>query len=453
MSFLREGAVKDLLLRGPSIDELIQWSSDLVLSRDNPVTKISDYARDHGLTIPELESLTNIYIGMVNSEQDKKSLYSLLSLIEDSTKYNSVMENKKLNMKKISLNNQLTPILEEIEWPEENREYNPEFGDPDQDDEDEPYPGGLTQDDYDEDEIFEDNISEESSKDYKETNQKIEKFMPDDEELQEEFYEIFAANLPREKKFKLLLIFFKEHADEEMLEYYLPEGGSLEEFIDYLLGKEEPSESDEEWVDPAGGTHYGDEEDPAAMYEELYMPLLTEAYGRGTYSIKKVEESILKPISEELGLNFYKGRQEKQENYAKKIVSQFYTMGNLQILVRTIKVVGMGADDAEIFILDKKEPSKGIRFFGMNGYNGLKEAIKQESNISDTNVSSSSTNNWTTEKINQLIKDLRVDAPREDADALFDIVEGLFSSEEGLEEFIKNKMNIKDPIGWFVDQL
>lgn len=44
----------------------------------------------------------------------------------------------------------------------------------------------------------------------------------------------------------------------------------VDNYHDYEDEDDLNSEDDDEWIDPAGGKHYGNEEDPAAMYEENY---------------------------------------------------------------------------------------------------------------------------------------------------------------------------------------
>ena len=65
-----------------------------------------------------------------------------------------------------------------------------------------------------------------------------------------------------------------------------------------LIGQD----SDDTWIDPAGGTHYGDEEDPAKMYESKrskYLKIIKESVKTGKELLKKgliTEEQLAKLI-------------------------------------------------------------------------------------------------------------------------------------------------------------
>jgi hypothetical protein len=83
MAFLREGAIKDLLMRGPNKDELLQWASENVLySRSKTYDKISQYASQFGLSVSELESLANIFAANENNPSNLDILSDLLSNIK-----------------------------------------------------------------------------------------------------------------------------------------------------------------------------------------------------------------------------------------------------------------------------------------------------------------------------------------------------------------------------------
>ena len=109
MAFLREGAVKNLMTRGPNKDTLVQWASQNVLtSRENPGERIREYAHQFGLTVSELESLTNIFLGMEQSPSDSDVLLDLLSSIKEAREFGDIREdlhfdseyiNKTKNMK------------------------------------------------------------------------------------------------------------------------------------------------------------------------------------------------------------------------------------------------------------------------------------------------------------------------------------------------------------------
>ena len=37
--------------------------------------------------------------------------------------------------------------------------------------------------------------------------------------------------------------------------------------LKWAMDEKKEEDGDDMWIDPAGGVHYGDDEDPAAMYE------------------------------------------------------------------------------------------------------------------------------------------------------------------------------------------
>lgn len=171
------------------------------------------------------------------------------------------------------------------------------------------------------------------------------------------------------------------------------------------------------------------------------------------WSFRKFEDEILKPLADEMGVDLRLGRIEKNDRMGKKSVSKFYGLGNISIMARDEKVVGMGVDDIEVWVLDNNDKSKGIRFrAGWGEYKDFKEHIRSEINVN--NKVETSVEPYNAIKLNKLIKDLKVPENKNMSDAeLYDIVEGVFLEEEGLEEFIRKHINVEDPLGWFVDQI
>lgn len=69
--------------------------------------------------------------------------------------------------------------------------------------------------------------------DYSETSWKMDKFMPDESEIQDEYYEILGQQ--GGDKEAQLEDFFETNADEDSLNNYLPEDGTLRGFCEYLV--------------------------------------------------------------------------------------------------------------------------------------------------------------------------------------------------------------------------
>lgn len=71
---------------------------------------------------------------------------------------------------------------------------------------------------------------------YDELQWKMSKFLPDDYDLQKEFFSIVTDNdLSTKEKISEIIDFLNSHADMEILYNYMPGEGSLEEFADFLV--------------------------------------------------------------------------------------------------------------------------------------------------------------------------------------------------------------------------
>jgi len=112
------------------------------------------------------------------------------------------------------------------------------------DDEDEPNDKfDLDQDIYDRNPDYDvdESVNEASSieGDYAEAVWKMDKFMPDDFELQAEYYEILDDETKdEEQKIQELTEFFQEYADEEIMYRYFPKNGSISGFAKYIVDEE-----------------------------------------------------------------------------------------------------------------------------------------------------------------------------------------------------------------------
>ena len=75
--------------------------------------------------------------------------------------------------------------------------------------------------------------------DYAEAQWKMDKFMPDDFDLQSEFYEILDDETKsKEEKIEELIEFFGNYADEETAMHYFPKNGTLEGFVEWIVNNE-----------------------------------------------------------------------------------------------------------------------------------------------------------------------------------------------------------------------
>ena len=83
MAFLKEGAVKDLVTRGPKLEDMVAWAEDFVIHDDVvPTPSIPDYARGHGLTVSQLETLANIHLGDAEDPHSEEVLMKLIGELE-----------------------------------------------------------------------------------------------------------------------------------------------------------------------------------------------------------------------------------------------------------------------------------------------------------------------------------------------------------------------------------
>lgn len=72
--------------------------------------------------------------------------------------------------------------------------------------------------------------------DYSEAGWKMDKFLPDDPDIQEEYYEILDdENLSHEVKVQALIEFFMNYADEDRMYSYFPKGGNVTDFAKHLI--------------------------------------------------------------------------------------------------------------------------------------------------------------------------------------------------------------------------
>jgi hypothetical protein len=91
--------------------------------------------------------------------------------------------------------------------------------------------------DYDVDESVNESSSIEG--DYAEAVWKMDKFMPEDPDLQSEYWEMLNdEDIDEEEKVERLIEFFDNYADEDIMNRYFPKGGTLEGFAKYIVDEE-----------------------------------------------------------------------------------------------------------------------------------------------------------------------------------------------------------------------
>jgi len=98
--------------------------------------------------------------------------------------------------------------------------------------------------DFEDEEIEDIEDSEEEDDDfdaedgYQNADWAMDKFMPDDEDVQNEYYEILDSDVPFEEKVQELVEFFdSQMIDEDRFYSYLGKNGTIEGFCAYLINK------------------------------------------------------------------------------------------------------------------------------------------------------------------------------------------------------------------------
>ena len=175
--------------------------------------------------------------------------------------------------------------------------------------------------------------------------------------------------------------------------------------------------------------------------------------GSGRYSFKRVVDSILTPIANDLGVELVSGKRNVKTNVHGTVSrTQEYVIGDITIALKEVKVPGMGADNAELWVLDKKDPTKGVRFNGMNGYSGLIDFIAKELGASG-GAPVTSEDGWDDDKLEQFLKDLKADNLKLSDNEAYDIARGILAEDEGLKEYLEEAKGIADPLGWLADRI
>ena len=71
---------------------------------------------------------------------------------------------------------------------------------------------------------------------YDELQWKMDKFLPEDYELQKEYFSIITDNdLSTKEKISQVITFLDNYADWEVMDSYMPDEGSVEEFAEFLV--------------------------------------------------------------------------------------------------------------------------------------------------------------------------------------------------------------------------
>ena len=172
-----------------------------------------------------------------------------------------------------------------------------------------------------------------------------------------------------------------------------------------------------------------------------------------SYSQKKIVETILEPIAEELGVSLVRGKKDvRQVMTYTKVTTQYYKLGDLDIFLRETKVPGMGADDPEIWVVDKDDPGKGKRFYPGWSTSELKQYIAQElQRAPDPNPPKEIKLKYDDAQLSALLAELRGENITDEE--AFDVADSILREDPDLATFLRVHKKIKDPVGWLAGRL
>lgn len=172
-----------------------------------------------------------------------------------------------------------------------------------------------------------------------------------------------------------------------------------------------------------------------------------------SYSQKKIVDSILTPIAEELGIPIERGKKDVRQvmNYT-KVTTQYYKMGDLDIFMREHKVPGMGADNPEIWVIDRDDPGKGRRFDPAWQVEDLKKYIASElQKTPDPNPPKEIKMKYDDAQLSTLMAELRGQGISDNE--AFDVADGILRDDPDLATYLRVHKGIEDPVGWLANRL
>ena len=101
------GAVKELLAKGPDLDELVWWAKEYVMSGlRKPYAEIKRYAEEFDMTPEQFKSFCNIHLNMDHDDETRDVLREIVYHIESEQNSRKLKENiyqNKINIMKDSI--------------------------------------------------------------------------------------------------------------------------------------------------------------------------------------------------------------------------------------------------------------------------------------------------------------------------------------------------------------
>ncbi len=356
---LNEGAVRDLILRGPGREPMIIWASK---NAPFSIEELQEYAAENELSIRELKTIIEIY--MEDATDEEMEILSDMEIVILETEreggLNEAFEDKYAHIP-MNLRNWYQRPEVQAEYEEEKKVRSPK-----------------------------------KRKPTKKVIEQIENLEGKIQDLRGYLRILQNDNANRHSESEEYSVEIINTYGEDILDL-LNSGASDDEKI--RLMKEwnlNQDEKDKEIGDPKSlvqehSYYYGEEKDKEEGElekqigeKEKELDKLTGLYESLNEGIshrinfKRFEEEILKPLAEDLGVDFKVGRVSRVQSIGKKIIERYYAIGSLSILVRDIKRLGMPGEDIEPWIVDPNKPTKGLRFGSDWGsYKEFKNRVKE----------------------------------------------------------------------------
>jgi hypothetical protein len=354
---LNEGAVKELILKGPGEESFIRW-----IVKNTPLTfsTLSDYAKKNDMTLSELQDLATIYMEDATDEEMEILDHLVMTVVEGKMEgeIDEAFEDKYTHIPMHLRNWYQKPEAqpgykeEKVRSPKKKK----------------PTKKAIEEMKNLEDEIRDlrqhlRDIQSDSRNKYNESEQYSSDII---ERYGWDFLDMLNSGLSKEEKLKAI----KEwnlHQDEKSKEIRNPES-VLNDHEYYTPGEKDKEEELQHQIDQ--------KEEELSKLGNIYESLNEGVSHR--INFKRFEEEILKPLAEDLEVDFKVGRVSRVESIGKKIIERYYAIGPLNILVRDIKRLGMSGEDIEPWIVDPNKPTKGLRFGSDWGsYKGFKNKVAE----------------------------------------------------------------------------
>jgi hypothetical protein len=339
---LNEGAVKDLLLRGPGEESFINW-----ISENTPLTLpvLRNYAKENEMTLTELQALATLYMEEA-SGRDLEILDHLVMTIMEGKQEGEIDEAFVDKYAHIPLH-----LRNWYQKPENQTGYEEEKIKPLR--KKKPTKKAIEKMENLEGEIqdlrgYLRSIRSDNSSRHNESEQYSSEII---EKYGWEFLDMLNSGISKEEKLKAIEE-YNMAQDEKSREIKNPE--SVLSDHEYYYGEEKDKEEEEL------EKQIEQKEEELSKLGSVYESLNEGVSHR--INFKRFEEEILKPLAEDLEVDFKVGRVSRVESIGKKIIERYYAIGSLTVLVRDIKRLGMPGEDIEPWIVDPKKSTKGFRF-------------------------------------------------------------------------------------------